>query len=194
MDAALDRGRSFWRRATMRRASGRRSFSPGFDSRPARTRTNSPLRWFSSARSQAAACSRAPGKMGFELLGQFAGDENTALAAENRDQIVDAVENAMARFVQYPGGRLVLEFFDPFSSPRLGGGKKTREQKSVRRQSGNAQSGCQGARAGNGQDFDAFFPGGLYERISRVRDQRSAGVRNQRDTGAVAQHLQQLFP
>ena len=125
-------------------------------------------------------------------LGQLAPQRHSPRPQHLRD-IVQSFQYPVRRFIENQRRWISLHLFQRLPALRFLSRKKAAEEERVRRQSGCAQRADQRRCPRDRRHRYAMRPRLRHQPITRIGDQRRAGVRYQRDVLASLQLAQQLF-
>ena len=129
----------------------------------------------------------------FVQLGQLATDRGFARAQSGR-KVGQRGGNPRPGLEQHDGGRHAREFGNARAARGLFGRQKAGEQKLIRGQARDRQGREHGRRPWQRRDRMARVLGGAHQLVSRIGNQRRAGVRHQGERRAVGEPLQQRRP
>lgn len=120
----------------------------------------------------------------FVELGDFAGDARGAVA-ENFAGVGDAFRNTMRPFVKNDGAILDAQAFESAAAFAGASRKKTNEKKFLVGQAAGGERGEKRGWSGDGDDRNMMTQTERDETMSRIGDQRHAGVADERDLCAL---------
>ena len=131
-------------------------------------------------------CDRARDK-GLEGLAELAGQHQLAVCAEGGLQVGQGIQDTMRRLVEDQGTRLGRQLRQPplaLSAPRR---QKTLEHEAVAGQSRGAQGRHRGTGTRHRGHRETGIAGGAHQAVSRIGNQRRAGVTDQRHVATAGQ-------
>ena len=128
----------------------------------------------------------------FVDLGQFAGDDNLAIAERGRD-IVERFKDAMGRFVEDERGGFVPQGLEQAGALGVFWRKKTGEVELIGGQAGDNQAGKKRRWAGKSFDANGRPDGRSHNAIAGVGKERRTGIGDQGARFALLEAFDQVF-